>query len=386
MGGRGFPPKYGGYCTLFEEIGPRLTDSGDFHITIYCRRSYFEEHPKELQGIKLVYIPVWRNKYLETLLFTACSVVHALFCRFDVLYVVDNGNAPLMWPFYLLGKPTALQTDGLGWKRRKWGNAAQRFYRWTEKAAAALITELVSDSREMQAYYRQTYSTDSIFIPYGSHVSGGTDYDAPANFGLTAGGYFLVVTRIEPDNNTDIIVREYKRAGLNRPLVIVGGVSYPSDYTRALQDEAGPDVIFLGGIYDAEVLNGLYVNAFAYLHGHMVGGTNPALLRGMDGGACCVAIDVNFNREVLGANGLFFSAEEGHLAATLQRLEADPGEAYSRGEALGERARQCYRWDAVADAYGTLFRTLSQRLPPTECYRPEAFAAADVDDEQRVAD
>ena len=104
------------------------------------------------------------------------SVIHALlFRRFDVIFVVDNANGPLMLPFWLLRKPTSLHTDGLGWKRRKWGRLGRKYYKWTEGVSAALATVLVSDARAIQEYYLENYRTKSVFIPYGADVGDPAD-------------------------------------------------------------------------------------------------------------------------------------------------------------------------------------------------------------------
>ena len=374
LGGRGIPPTYGGYCPLFEQVATHLAEDLDFEITIYCRRSYFKERPRWYKGVRCIYLPVWRNKYFESLLFTGLSVIHSLlFARFDVIFVVDNANGPLMLPFWLIRKPTSLHTDGLGWKRRKWGKFGSKYYKWTEKVSAVLTNILVSDARAIQDYYLENYNAPSVFIPYGANFGNPPDDSWQEKYGLKSGEYFLIVTRIEPDNNTDILIREYKAAKLKHPLIIVGGARYPSDFSRAIEAEASNQVRFLGGIYESEILNGLYANAFAYLHGHVVGGTNPALLRAMNACVACVAFDINFTREVLGEQGVFFSSAEGDLATRLQELESDPEQTRSRGIALSKRATEEYRWDAVAEAYASMFKQLAGRQECTEAYEPGKF-------------
>lgn len=380
LGGRGIPPTYGGYCTLFDQVATRLANNPDFEVTVYCRRGYFAERPKWYQGIRLHYLPVWRNKYFESLLFTGMSVLHSLiFRKFDVIFVVDNANGPLMLPFWLLGKPTSLHTDGLGWKRRKWGKLGSKYYKWTEKVSSALTTILVSDAIAIQDYYLENYQSKSVFIPYGANVGDPPDNSCLEKYNLKSGKYILIVTRIEPDNNTDVLIREFKAANLELPLIIVGGARYPSDFSRAIEAEANEKVRFLGGIYNSANLNALYAHSFAYLHGHVVGGTNPALLRAMNGNACCFAFDINFTREVLGEQGIFFTESKGDLASKLKKLEQNPSEAQSRGKALGQRAVEYYRWDAVADAYATMFRQLAAKQPCTEDYHPEKFYSASSD-------
>jgi glycosyltransferase involved in cell wall biosynthesis len=257
---------------------------------------------------------------------------------------------------------------------------ARRYYRWTERVAARWATRLVTDARAMQDYYRSNYHVDSTFIPYGSQVGDPPTTTALDAFGLQPGGYYLVVTRIEPDNNTDLIVREYRRSGIRRPLVVVGSAAYPSDFSRALEREHDDHVRLVGAVYDSGALNGLYANAYAYLHGHEVGGTNPSLLRAMNGARPCVCLDIVYHREVLGEAGLFFDRAPGSLASILRELEASSDRADRAGALAAARAAARYRWDAVASAYAALFREM-HRLKrgeitgfAPESYRPGDFA------------
>jgi glycosyltransferase involved in cell wall biosynthesis len=89
-----------------------------------------------------------------------------------------------------------------------------------------------------------------------------------------------------------------------------------------------------------------------------VGGTNPSLLRAMQAGAPCAAVDVVFTREVLGETGVFFSKEPGALAEVLARMELAPHAQLARGRAACARATAEYRWDAIAAATATLFRAV----------------------------
>jgi glycosyltransferase involved in cell wall biosynthesis len=138
-------------------------------------------------------------------------------------------------------------------------------------------------------------------------------------------------------------------------------------------------------VFDSAVLNGLYRDCYAYLHGHEVGGTNPSLLRAMHAGAPCIAVDVGFHREVVGRAGLYFGKEAGVLAELLGRIDQEPAEMAERGAQARARERSLYRWDAVVDAYASLFRALSERRGdlrrpaewlPEEVYRPTTFGDA----------
>ena len=118
----------------------------------------------------------------------------------------------------------------------------------------------------------------------------------------------------------------------------------------------------LGGVWDQELLDALYAGASCYLHGHSVGGTNPSLLRALGAGAPVVAFDVDFNREVIGDDGLFF-VDDADVTAALKQVEADPVEAREWGAAGRAAVAQRYRWDDVATGYEDLCRRLVAREP-----------------------
>lgn len=375
LGDRGIPARYGGYSTLVEHIAVELVADHNFEVVVYCRSQYYPDGGPNYKGVRLIYLPVWRSKYFESLLHTAMSTIHSLFLRFDAVLVVDPANAPNLIFLRLFGAPAALHTDGLGYKRKKWGPVARSYYKFAERLSAMLANELVADAVAMKDHYLRNYHVDSAFLPMGCESGSYAEPDCLDRYGLAPQSYYLVVTRIEPDNNTDLIVREYRKLKTDKPLVIVGAARYPSEFSRKLEAEADDSIRFLGGIYDAEVLNALYRHAFVYLHGHEVGGTNPALLRAMAAGACCGALDTVFSREVLGDNGCFFGFRAGSMAHLLQELEQTPKRVREIGTALRERAWREYRWDAVTAGYAELFRALADKRKPGRVYRPEAYVS-----------
>jgi len=387
IGDRGIPARYSGFSTLVEEVSTRLVASHGMDVTVYCRTHYAQSHPGEFKGVRLVYLSAPGGKSFESLLHSQRAILDAAASRFDLAFVVDPGNSPLTLPLVLRRMPLVIHTDGLGWQRGKWSGFQRRYYRWSERVATLLATGLVSDSEAMRDYYRENYGAASAFIPYGSLVGDPPNPGAPGHFGLEPGHYHLVVARLEPENNVDLIIREYKVSGARLPLVYVGGARFESDYSRAIMAEAGGRVRCLGPLYDSDILNGLYANCRTYLHGHQVGGTNPSLLRAMGTGAACVAFDVVFNREALGEAGRYFTREPGGLASVIESLEADPAATAALGAAARERAGCAFRWDAVAAAYAEFFthivdgrragtRAGGPALP--RVYRPETFSGEEA--------
>src|SRR5258708_16632559 len=115
----------------------------------------------------------------------------------------------------------------------------------------------------------------------------------------------------------------FKRSQIQRPLVIVGDANYKSRFVEELKKSAGTQVLFLGHISDSQHLRELFCNAYAYLHGHTVGGTNPALLQSLGSGNCILAHANSLNREVLNGHGMLFPAPA-PLTANISPITTHP--------------------------------------------------------------
>ncbi|MGE4323705.1 MAG: DUF1972 domain-containing protein [Sphingobium sp.] len=385
IGDRGIPARYSGFSTLVEELAVGLVRDHAMDVTVYCRSGYYETRPPVYKGARCRYLPAPGGKSFESIVHSNLAIADAALRGFDLAFIVDPGNGPFALPLKARGVPVVIHTDGLGWQRRKWSPLQQRYYRWSEQVSARLANWLVTDSRAMQDYYRTQYDADSTYIPYSGQVGDAPDIGALTRYGVTPGDYYLVVARLEPENNVDHIIREYRASGVRRPLIVVGSVPYDSAYARAIAAEDDGQVRCVGGVFDSADLNALYRHCAAYLHGHEVGGTNPSLLRAMHWGAPCIAIDVIFHRENLGQDAAYFDRTVGHLAALLRTMDDQPEKRDAMGRAAQARAAATFRWDAVTDAYAQLFGRLialraARRRPCAELigepYQPERFAVA----------
>ncbi|HXF96009.1 MAG TPA: glycosyltransferase, partial [Gemmatimonadales bacterium] len=230
------------------------------------------------------------------------------------------------------------------------------FYLFAEWLSTRVADRLVTDSLAIQRYYLDRWRTPSTFVPYGAHVERPRDPEILRGYGLEPGSYFLVVGRLEPENNADVIVEAFRRLETDKRLVVVGGVNYRSAFVSRLRRRAGPRVTFLGPVYTPGHLRELYCGAFAYVHGHEVGGTNPALLQALGCGACVLALDVPFNAEVVRDAGLLYPRDPDRLAELMRRLLSDPELVSRLREAARRRAATAYRWGDVVQAYERVLR------------------------------
>lgn len=362
LGTRGVPARYGGFETAVEEVGRRLADRGH-RVVVYCRTAGQDSpRPARYLGMELVHLPAARKRALETLSHSALSVGHLLGHRTDAAFVFNAANAPLLPALRAARIPVATHVDGLEWKRAKWGPVGQRYYRAAESMAVRWSDALIADAVGISDYYRREFGAPTTLLTYGAPlIEPGAD--RLAELGLEPGEYHLAVARFEPENHVDVIVEGYTRSSATRPLVVVGSAPYSDAYTARVHAAADDRVRFLGGVWDQVQLDQLYANAYTYLHGHSVGGTNPSLLRAIGAGAAVLAYDVDFNREVVAEAGRFFISPA-DVAALVDAAEAEP----RRVRIAGRRARELaggYDWDDVATGYEKLATTLARRNFPT---------------------
>ena len=250
----------------------------------------------------------------------------------------------------------------------KWGRLGSRYYRLAERLAVLWSDRLIADAEGIRDYYSEKFSAPSELISYGAPLVGRKS-DRLAELGLTPAAYHLVVARFEPENHVDMIVGGYRNSNAKLPLVVVGSAPYSDRYTRLIHGLSDERVRFLGGVWDQELLDQLYVNARTYLHGHSVGGTNPALLRALGAGTATTAFDVSFNREVLGEAGVYFRSAS-DLSALIEQTENDHSATRLRAKLAAARAID-YDWDDVAGRYEQLCVSLMQTAnrPPVASAR-----------------
>jgi len=365
FGARGVPARWGGWDTIVSELGPRLVQAGH-EVTLYAMPRYTgEDVGRAFEGMRVTRLPTLYGKFTETLLHELFSSLVALARpRQDVYYVLGCRTVWAYLPHRLLGRTVVFNTDGLDWKRRKWGRLARAYLQVNYWLARRTASHLVSDSKELQRLYREQWGVDSAFLTNGGHVHKVTDAERHrrllAEYGVEPGRYYLQVCRIEPENNPDVVVREYLDSNAGDPLLVVGGANYESNYLEALKATGDVRVRFLGPVYDPARIEALFLGAKAYIHGHEVGGTNPSLVTAMGCGRLVLAHGVAFNREVLGGEGLLWTKAPGSLRAAIDEVELDGDALRARAAvACRERIRDYYAWDTCAHDHDRFFRWLA---------------------------
>jgi glycosyltransferase involved in cell wall biosynthesis len=360
FGSRGIPHTYGGAEAFLEELAPRLAARGH-RVTVYCRRSLFQNRPRQYRGVDLVYLPSIETKVLGTPTHTLACMLDVLFRPVDVFLVLNIVNGFHCLLPRLFGKTFAINVDGLDWKRGKWGRLARRYFYLNAKWIGKICPEgVITDATEMQRIYQDEFGTPSTCIAYGANIETSENPEIVRQYGLEPFQYYLIASRMVSENNPDLIVQAFEGLKTNKMLAVAGGVNYRSEFVRKLQQTRDPRIKFLGHVPNAAHVKELHCNAYAYVHGHSLGGTNPSLVKALGYGNCIVALNTAFNREALDGYGIMFERDVGDLRRQLQTVEDDPGMAAEFRQHAPERIRAAYSWDHITDQYEEFFYNLVQ--------------------------
>ena len=352
IGSRGYPYVYSGYETLVKNIGERMVAKG-VQVTVYCHSYLFDEKPKQLNGIQLKYIPTIKSKSLSQPIHSFFAFWHAAFSNADVVLVLNVSNGPFGFITRLFKKPTLINVDGLEWMRPKWKGFGATYFKWAAKMAVKWMDLIVTDAIAMQTIYKKEFNADSVVITYGADSNKGASEALLNQWQLQSQDYYLIVGRMIPDNNSDIIIEGFINSSSTKKLVIVGDVPYQDAYATKIKSYQDDRLVFTGYITNGDELASLYKYCFAYMHGHEFGGTNPTLLKAMANGCAIGAIDTVFSREVLQNDtfGTYFKKDIYALSNWFQWAEANPEKLTALRSMVSNGLNEKYDWDLVTELY-----------------------------------
>lgn len=367
---RGIPNNYGGFEQFAEYISVGLVRRGH-EVVVYSPHFHPYREP-DYKGVRIkhIYSPEkWMGSSVGSFFYDFLSLRDALKKeKFDIIY--EAGYTSIV-PAYIWFNVKRIKyplfttnMDGLEYKRTKFNKWVQKFVFWEERMAVKHSHYLIADNMGIHDYYKEKYGKESKFLAYGADVHEDYDADVLKEYGLEAGGYFIVVARLEPENNLFMAIEGYLASNQygKRPLVVVGKTNTP--YGKYLVERYGRDcnIRFVGGIYDFRKLNSIRHYSYAYFHGHSVGGTNPSLLEAMASGCFILAHDNIFNRAVLGENALYYGSTD----AATEMLDGIDQAVSAHKKEYTERnlevIRRDYSWEKLVDEHEEYFKwMLSQR-------------------------
>ena len=357
LGTRGIPANYGGFETFAEECAAGLVARGH-RVTVYGRSHYVDSSLRRHRGVDLVILPALRFKHLDTISHTFVSVLHALFHGFDLVLICNAANSVFAWLPRIFGIRVVVNVDGIERLRLKWNWVGRGWYHLSEYFSIWFPNAIVNDASVIQRYYREQHAKSSVFIPYGAITEKPSGRAKLDELGLTAGEYFLYVSRLEPENNAHLVVQAFEKVRTSKRLVVVGDAPYARAYIAAVKSTHDPRILFPGAIYGPGYRE-LMSHACCYIHATEVGGSHPALLEAMGQGSMIIANGTPENLEVLGQAGVAYRKNDpDDLARLVQDVADSPSKYESFRHTALERALTEYSWDSVVSEYEHLFLNL----------------------------
>jgi len=362
IGSRGYPYVYSGYETLIKELSERLVARG-CEVTVYCHRNLFNKKPALVKGIKLVYVPTIESKSLSQLIHSFLSMCHAVTSDADVIFAVNAANGPFGLISKIFRKPTAINVDGLEWLRPKWKGLGAKYFKIAARLSTILFDQIINDSDEMRKVYLNLFKKESVVIAYGATVIKSEELSLIKQWPITPKEYYLVVGRMIPDNNADIIVKGFLASNSSKKMVVVGDVFYRDNYAdklKALKDER---LIFTGYVNDSDVLAALYHHSYMYVHGHEFGGTNPTMIKAMAYGCGILALNTVFNKEMLNNDsyGIYFDKNQEAVRRQINYADQYPKEIKKLRQNSHLGITDKYNWDCITDRYLEVFKRLAKK-------------------------
>ena len=295
------------------------------------------------------------NKYFDTIAHTFLSTLHvATGHRYDALLYCNAANACFTWiPRVFRSMPVALNVDGLERNRKKWNRMAKAWYRMSEWLATWMPTAVVTDAQAIADYYREKYGRSSTMISYGAEIGALESSAVLGTLGLERRGYFLYVSRMEPENNALLVREAFEQLGTPCKLALIGDAPYAAEYIRRVRDTRDARVVMPGAIYGVGYRE-LGSHCLAYVHATEVGGTHPALIEDDGPGGAHAISGYTGECGGRGWGGGWRSRMRiwKRLVRRVLEMTEDEREEW-RGRAL-ERIRERYSWDAVTGSYARL--------------------------------
>ena len=151
------------------------------------------------------------------------------------------------------------------------------------------------------------------------------------------------------------------KSNSKKDLVIISNVEENKFYKELLEKtkfNQDKRIKFVGTVYNQELLKKIRENAYGYLHGHEVGGTNPSLLEALSSTNLNLLLDVSFNKEVGDNGAIYFSKEERNLASLIDKCDNMTKDNINTLQIKAkQRINDYYTWEYIVKEYEQLFET-----------------------------
>lgn len=376
IGSKGIPASYGGFETFVEKLTKhRLSNRIRYHVARigdkdfryeYNNAKCFSVAVPNIGSAKAIYYDI---KALRRCI-NYCKARPAI--QKPVFYILACRIGPLIRHYkkkiQKLGGLLYVNPDGHEWMRPKWNFAIRKYWKWSERLMVKHADLLVCDSQNIEKYICHTYKEykpKTVFIAYGAELTPSPLSDEDPKLtkwykknNLKKGEYYLMVCRFVPENSFDTIFQEFMASKSKHDLAVITTADdkYMEKLEKRLHFKKDPRIKFVGTVYNQDLLKKIRENAYAYIHGHTVGGTNPSLLEALSSTQLNLLVDVGFNREVAEDGAVYWTREPGSLARLIEQAdEMDTQSISELGKIAKKRVEDKYTWRKICHKYEQLF-------------------------------
>lgn len=381
IGSKGIPAKYGGFETFVEKLTEYQKDS-NIQYYVACMRensakSGLIADTFEYNGAICYNIDVPNIGPARAIAYDIAAVKQAIEIakknkdEAPIFYILACRIGPfiarLKKKIQAIGGSLFVNSDGHEWLRAKWSLPVRKYWKFSEQLMVKHADLLICDSKNIERYIQvdyKKYQPKTTYIAYGTDTSPSILKSEDPKVrswyqekGLSENGYYLVVGRFVPENNYEAMLRGFIKSNSKKDFVLITNVEQNKFYDQLLKDtgfDKDSRVKFVGTVYDQELLKYIRENAFAYFHGHEVGGTNPSLLEALASTKLNLLLDVGFNREVGEDGAIYWKKDE--LARVIEEVEGFNEDAISElDEKSNQRIAEAFTWEKIVASYETVF-------------------------------
>lgn len=367
---------YGGYETFVDKLTEYHQNNQmiKYHIAWKgTENREFEYHSAQCYQLNVPNIGSAQAIYYDiAALNYCCDYIKKYNILNPIIYILTCRIGPFAAYFrkkiHRLGGKVYLNPDGHEWMRTKWSLPVRWYWKLSEQLMVKYADLLVCDSKNIKQYMLETYKKYKVkttYIAYGTDlmpcvlkVDDKKCMEWFAEKELERKNYYLVVGRFVPENSYECIIREYMKSHSKRDLAIITNSNdkFLNQLETKLHFRSDSRIKFVGTVYDQELLKKIREDAYAYFHGHTVGGTNPSLIEALGITDLNLLVDVGFNREVAENGALYWSRHNGDLAALIDKADAmSEAEIDDLGARAKHRVEKEYTWEKISGQYERLF-------------------------------
>ena len=374
IGSRGLPAQYGGFETFVDQlVSHQVSPDIQYHVACLSNDQAYQHF--DYKGVDCFTIKAPKLGPARVIAYDMMAINYALKVikkqgiEQPIFYVLGNTIGAFVAPFarkiHKMGGQFYINPDGLEWKRAKWAKPIQAYLKYSEKIMTRHADLVISDNPGIESYIKEAYPwSKTTYIAYGTDLSPTrlTRQDRKVRelyqkWQTKEKNYYLILGRFVPENNYETAIREFMASSTKRDLVIIcnheGNPYFEELRTRTGFDQ-DPRVKFVGTVYDQDLLKYIRKEAFAYIHGHEVGGTNPGLLEALAQTDLNLVLGVSFNQTVAKDTAQYWTKETGNLAHLIDQV--DPLEDVSEwGQLAKANMKQNFTWEKIVGEYEELF-------------------------------